>query len=175
MKFIFKSLLYTLFLLFTVVIFLPKSNIFYFLERQLQLKSIIVTDENINSGLFDFNMNESTIIYEKNKFAKVENMQLKTYVFYNTLELKNIEILDKFTKQYPIKTKELTINYSVLNPLSIDIKAVGDFGSVTGKVDLVKQKINYVLKASKNMKKNYRKILRKMKQKKGEYIYEQQL
>jgi len=157
------------------VIFLPKSNIFYFAEKQFQSKNIIVTDENIKSGLFNLNLNESTIIYEKKKFAKVENIQLQTYLFYNTLEFKNIEILEKFTKQYPIKTKEFTIKYSVLNPLFIDIKAVGDFGSVIGKIDLVKQKINYVLKASKNMKKNYRKILRKMKQKKGEYIYEQQL
>jgi len=148
---------------------------YYFLEKQFETKSIIFSNEKINAGLFDISLTGSNITYEEKKFAKVEKLKLTSYLFYNTLEIKNIEVMKKFTKKYPVKTDEFIVKYSVLNPLFVDINAQGDFGILKGKVDLVKQKITYVLKASKSMKKNYQQILRKMKQTKGEYIYEQQL
>lgn len=174
MKTLFKGLVYISFLLFTIIMFLPKNNIYYFVEEKLSNNKIILSNEDIKSSLFDFEISKSLLIYQNTKFAKIEDIKIKSFVFYNSIDVSNIEVLDKYTNQYPIKTKSLNLSYSILNPLFVDIKSTGDFGKLSAKLDLLKNKITYRLTASNSMKKDYKKILRKMKLKKGEYIYEQQ-
>ena len=120
MKTIFKYIGYFFFLLFTILIFLPKNNMYYKAEEQLSKNKIIITNEDIKSGLFNFEINQASLIYSKSKFAKVEDVKIKSYLFYNSVDVTNIEVLDKFTKQYPIKTKSLNLSYSVLNPLFVE-------------------------------------------------------
>lgn len=174
MKTVLKYFLYFTFFIFALWVFLPKSNLYYLAEKKLFEKNIIMTNESINSGLFDFVVSDSMILYQNTKMLKIEDVKLESFIFYSSVKLSNLEILDKYKKEYPVITNSVDLTYSVINPLYIEIKANGEFGKVRGKLDLMNQKLHLILTASSLMKKKHKKILRKMKLEKGEYTYEQQ-
>ena len=90
-KLISKIVLYFLFFIFTMLIFLPKENAYFFLEKKLFKYKVILSGEKIDEGIFDFNVNNADIFYNGIKFGKVEKITLDTYIYRNKFEINSEE------------------------------------------------------------------------------------
>jgi hypothetical protein len=89
------------------------------------------------------------------------------------MTFKQIKLSSIVEAYLPSKIKLVTIEYSLLHPLSVKIHSLGDFGDLNARFDLVELKLNATLKPSKLLLEKYSSSLRFFKKSQdGEYVYE---
>lgn len=172
MKFILKTLVYFLFFIFSLLIFLPKEQFYYFLEKQLSTKSIIVSNEIVDEKLFGINIKDAQLYYDGINFALVNNIDMTTFLFYNSVNFDSLRVSKSFSNFLPSNIDNLKLKYSILDFSSIKILSKGDFGEFEGKISIFDNKIIGELKPSNIMKTKYSNLLRRFKKVNGKYIYE---
>ncbi len=172
MKKIFKYTLYLSFFISSLFYFFPKENLYFYLEKNLAEKKVIISKEKIKEKPFSLSLKDSTIYYNNLELLNVKDIDITTYLLSNSVNLKKIKILEEFKNFVPQNIDYIDINHSIINPVIININSKGEFGKLIGKVDLIDRKVIISLTASNKMKSKYQKILRKMQLKEGEYKYE---
>jgi len=173
LKFVLLMIVFFAFL----IIFSPKEKLFNFALLNLQKEKITLNSYTFKDKLFTFNIKNSNLIYDSIETAKINNINFSTYILYNSLDIKNININDSFSQFVPSKIKNLKIVYSILNPLYVDINLHSKEFKVDGYFDILKQKVFLKFNMSKIFKKKYSKLLRELKYniKTKDYTYEYKL
>lgn len=171
-KSIVKYLMYGVFFIISLMLFFPKENLYFFVEKKLLEKKIVISDEQVESKLFSFIVSNADVYYEGIKFSKVKTVDIDTYLFVNSINIKKIKISDGFKSFVPQNIDNIKLKYSVLNPMIIEIISTGEFGSLSGNINVLDRTIIVYLKASNKMKNKYKNILKQMKPEEGEYTYE---
>lgn len=171
-KLVLKYLIYTILFVMTLVYFLPKENMFYLLEKKLFENKIIISNEKITEKSFSTLIDDSDVYYNNLKFSKVNNIDISTYIFVNNIKITHVKISDDFKNFLPQNIKYININHSILNPTNLEIDSKGEFGELSGIVNLINRRITVTLNASNQMKNRYKIVLNRMKLKEGKYTYE---
>lgn len=172
MKRILKALIYVIFFIFISMLLLPKQELFYFLEKKLEEKNIVISNEQFENKVLGFDLKYSDIYFEQINVANVEKLSIDTYLFYNQVSIKNVRLLDSFKSMFPTPLTNIYLTYSILDYENIQIKADGIFGKLYGSINLFDRKAIVYLEATSSMKNSYSNVLRQMKFKDGRYVYE---
>lgn len=171
-KILFKFIVYVLFTLYAIVIFLPKENLFFLAEKELSKYKVVVANERVEDKYLSFNIKDYEVYYDDIFFGLGSEITLNTFLFSNSLEIKNFRISKSFQKFIPQRIDKVLVNYEITNPIEIKIEGFGEFGEIKGFVNLVERRVFIELFASKAMKKKSSSILRQMRNNKGVYTYE---
>lgn len=163
-----------IFVLF-LFIFLPKTQIYFYLEKQLQKEKIIIVENNINESIFHITLGELKLYRDDIYLANIEEINFTSFFIFNKLSVNNINIESSFAQFVPLQIDFVNFTYSILNPINILAFSKGSFGEAKLNFNLSTKTLNIVLNPSKNFKNKYKFILQKMKQIKGEYLYEYKL
>lgn len=172
MKKILKALIYVIFFIFISMVLLPKQELFYFLEKKLEDKNIIISNEQFENKVLGFDLKYSDIYFEQINVANVEKLSIDTYLFYNQVSIKNVRLLDSFKSMFPTPLTNIYLTYSILDYENIQIKADGIFGKLYGTINLFDRKAIVYLEATSSMTNSYSNVLKQMKFKDGRYVYE---
>jgi hypothetical protein len=158
------------------IYFLPKENIYFFMEEGLNEQKVILSSEKIEDKGFYLNIKDIDLSYEMIQSAHIKDSNINFFILYNSIDASDIMISESLSKMMPTNIKNVSMSYTIFNPLKIDIKSSGEFGEVSGYIDLSDKKITLKLLPSKLMKNRYRSALNNFKKnKEGEYIYEQNI
>ena len=168
-----KSLLLSIIFLLSIIIIIPKSILYYKLENVLSKQKIYINGETTSETLNLFYIDKATIYYEDIKIARIKQISIFSLIFFNNISIEGIGINKHLKAFAPKKISDIKISYNIFSPQTINIKSIGNIGSLTGFVDLSSNNLLLKLKPSKIIKTKYSKILSFMKRdNKGEYIYE---
>lgn len=170
-KKIFKFLLYLSVFLSFFMVFFPVKNLYFLMENKLNEKNIIINEESLKENLYSFKIEKSSLYLNKDMKASINKSELKYFLFYNQLNLRDIRIDKSFWYLYPMHVDFIKCDFSILDPLNIHISSSGEFGELKGKVNLLKQEMSFSLKPSNGMKNSSRMLLVKIKEDKGVYSY----
>jgi len=163
-----KKILVILFSLWlSILIFMPKQELYYALEHQLSKNSIEINEKDIKENLFGLKIDGATIFYDEVSLAKVSNISFATFLFYTKLNISNIDIDDTFKSMVPFKLNDINITYSILTPAKANIYTSGDFGNAVGYID-VNRTIHLDFMDTQNIKK----IQKDLKKSKNGWYYE---
>ena len=121
---------------FAVLIFMPKQELYYMVEKELAKKDIKINEKSIDEGLFSLTINEADVYAKGIKLASVEKLNFFTLLFYTKVEFENLVLDDSLKSMAPTQTDAATISHAVWNPLHVDIEAQGSFGELKGAVSL---------------------------------------
>ncbi len=168
-----KFILFLIFILALIVAFLPKKNLYYLLEEELQKEKIAFSGEKIEDKLLYFEIRDAKIFYEDIEAGTLKRARVYPLFFWNMVEIEGISIDSDVARFVPKSTDFLRASHSIINPLKIQIEGVGDFGSLDGGVDILDRRVLLELNASSMMGTQYRNITSKMKQIDGKLVYEQ--
>lgn len=172
MKKIAKFFAYTLFFIFALMAFIPKASVYYLAEENLKKFDVVISKESLVESLFSLDVENLDISAKGVESAYVKNVSFTFLGLYNGVAFKEIKLSSIVEAYLPSKIKLVTIEYSLLHPLSIEIDSLGEFGMLNASFDLVQLKLNATLKPSKLMLKKYRSSLRFFKKSQdGEYVY----
>lgn len=154
--------------------FLPKANLYYFVEKMLQKEHIVVDNEEIRPKGFSLEIEHADVYVEGIPAAKVMEISIKPYLLLNTVHADFIRLGKAAKGVLPRKIDSFEARYGVFDPMHIVFEAKGEFGTAEGVVDLKERRLHVSLRASETMRRSYGSLLRMMrKTKEGEYTYEQ--
>jgi len=157
-----KTLTIIISILLGVILFMPKENLFFTLQKELSKQNIYINTKT-SSNLLSLNLSNSTIFVDKMDLAKIKQTNILPLIFFNKIELNKISI--NFNN---LQIKHLNIIYSILDPFKIKIDGNSNFANITGIINLKNHKLKiYLLNLTNNTIKSFLK-----KDKKG-YFYVQ--
>ncbi|RXI30790.1 hypothetical protein [Arcobacter defluvii] len=172
MKKILKFFMYLFAFILFFMIFLPKESLYNLLEKELEQKQIIISDEIRDEKLLSLNVSNANIFFEGINIAKVDSFNFMSLFLYTKIELTNISLIDSFTSFAPSPIDKIDIRHSILNPNKIYMEAFGLFGEMKAEINILNRVLKVELNASKQMKNSYSKLLKYFKYENERYVYE---
>ena len=173
MKKIALFFLYIVLFFGALLFFTPKENLYYFGEEQLKPLGVVIGyEEAIDQG-FTLELTHAKLYIKKIKSANIGSASIALFGLYNSVSIDNI-VLDKtFEQFFPPLIQQIELHQSILSPLHLYARAIGDFGEAEATVDLLERNASVVLRPSKLMLSRYKSTLRELKKtKEGDYRYE---
>ncbi len=132
-----KKLFLVLFVLwFAVLLFMPKQELFYMLEKNLAEQGIVINEKKIDEGLFSLNLIDASIFYKGVKVATVEKINIFTLLFTTNIHISTLELDDALKTFAPQKIDSADITQQPFSPYTVKISALGSFGEMEGVADL---------------------------------------
>lgn len=172
MKLLSKIFLYLIVFFIAMLVLLPKQSLYFALEKQLEKQKVIISDEKVKPKFFGLELNKANIYFEQINIANIEKLDFSSYVFHTQIKAYDIKFLDSFETMLPSAIQEVVLTHNFLDFKKVKIEANSSYGVLEGFIDLFEKKVYLELQANSKMKRNYGKLLRKMKLKDGRYIYE---
>ena len=138
-----KKIFITLFITwFALLIFMPKQEIYYALEKELAQQEIEINEKSIEEGVFSLTLNQASVYVKGIKIATIEEFTLFTLLFYTKVELDTLLLDDSLKAMAPQQTDKAIVSHSLLSPLEASLSAEGSFGVIEGNVDLKERKLH---------------------------------
>ena len=155
-----KIFAYFVFFILALIYFLPKLNLYYYLENELQNHQIVLKEKiKIGTG-FALELKSTDVFYNSIDIAKVENIKLKIFFLYNTMQVKNVKLSNLAASFIPEDIEQIDIRYSIINPLNIVAHLNGGFGVANINFNVLDKNVSVDLIPSKIMLQRYQNTLR---------------
>lgn len=172
MKKVLKIFIYVMLFFIAFLVFLPKESLYNFLEKELEKKQIIVSNEIRDEKLFALEVSKANLYFEKINIGKFEELTFESYLIYTKVNLKQLSFMDSFSSFLPTPIENVSLKHSILDLNTVKIESNGTFGELSGEINIFSNSAKLYLIPSKMMKDSYSKLLRNMKLENGVYIYE---
>ena len=140
MQMVKKTLLVMILLPIFLIIFMPKQELYYDLERQLQAYSITITGESIEESVLGLRIEHPIVYFNGAVIAKADSINLWTLLAYTTIDITNLDVADGMPIHVGISNAKLT--NSLLSPTSVEILASSSIGGIDGSVDILDRNIH---------------------------------
>jgi len=144
MQMVRKILLLLVVFLFSVIVFAPKRELYYLLERELLKQDIIINNAQIDSGLFTLTLTGLQIYVKGIEVARVDEVEIFSLLAYNRVSATGIETESSLYRVLPTKVKSVELEYQIFNPTAIQIDTNGTFGRASGSVDTNKMHLKLI-------------------------------
>jgi len=133
-------------------LFAPKVELYYFLEKSLKEKNIIISNETITDTWYGLKIENATLYVDGAKVMNVAQLNFNFFLFYNTLKIDEVKMDKSFSAMSPKEINRFTAVYSIANPLNIKLDGEGSFGILDGKVALKNRKVEILFPETKDIK-----------------------
>ena len=136
MQMVKKSALIFLMLWFSILLFMPKAELYYTIEQSLAKQDIKLNEKSIEEGLFSLTLKDVTVYAKGIALGNIEELDFFTILFYSSLKLNNLKVDESLHARVPSYAKKISATHNIFSPFSVSLDANGSFGAVDGKVDL---------------------------------------
>jgi len=172
MKPILKALLYAFIFIMMFLFFLPKVELYYTLEKELEKQKIVLSDERIEDSGFSLHISDAKLYWNSVFGGQIEKIKLSTFLLHNSLSFENAKLNHALSSFLPGKIEYLNVRYSIINPIKVVISGNGDIGEIKGYINPFVKEIKIELNPPANMRSKYGSLLRKFKNVEGVLVYE---
>ncbi len=168
-----RLLSYTLFFLLALMYFMPKQNLYYFVENLLVPHAIILSSEEVVDKGFTLDVNHATLSLKSIESATIEQIHFKMFALYNAISFENITLSSAIKSLVPQHVAMAEISYTLFDPFFINASLSGEFGEAQARLQIFEKTVHIELVPSDKMLKEYKTTLQNMsKTESGEYIYD---
>lgn len=139
------------FIWFSLILFMPKSEIYFKIEQELIKSEIELNEESRSEGIFSLSLKNVTVYVKGISLVTVEEIDFFTLLFYTQIEVKNLLFDESLKSMIPTEIEALSISQNILSPVHLNIAAEGFFGEVAGTVDLVNRNLHLDINDTKEL------------------------
>ena len=133
------------------VVFMPKSQLYYFGEKQLKKYGVVIGNEVLNEKIASLEVLHPVAYYQGMDVARAANLKITPLLFINKLEANNVELLNIAKKFMNVQIETLKANNSILKPYRVKIDATGSFGVANGYADFKSRVIHIDIIKAKDL------------------------
>ncbi len=169
---ILKKIAWIFLFIYLVIVFLPKENLFYLGEKELSKQNVILNNEKLSDFFGLFSAKGMDVYYDGLNVGHVKDLSIFLGIFYNQISINDANFNSSLRQFIPQEIKKISIKASAFFPIRLFISGYGDFGQISGYVDLYSKKIKLILHPQKDFVSKYPAIAQELKKNKDEYIYE---
>lgn len=145
-------------------LFAPKVELYYFLEKFLKEKHIVISNETVTDTWYGLQIKNGELSVDGAKMATINELNFNFFFLYNTLKIDTIKMDKSLSNMAPKEIRQLSAIYSVLKPLQVTLNGEGSFGTLKGHVALLDKKVEILFPVTKEIK-TIKKFLKKDKEK----------
>jgi len=132
-----KKLLLGLILVWgALLLFMPKEELYFSLERELAKQGVEINEGTIHEGIFGLTLENVTVYVQGIKVATVEKVSLFTLLVYTRIEGETLIVDKSLQNMLPAEVNHLVATHSLLDPTTLHIEANGSLGRLAGEVSL---------------------------------------
>jgi len=131
--------------------FMPKTELYYLLEKELVKNDIRLNEKSIDEGIFSLSLKGVTLFAKGIHIANIEEIKIMTLLGYTHLSVEGVTFDALLKGQAPKKIKNIDISHSVLSLTNIDIEGNGTMGELEGVVRLSDRKVRINFKEGTNL------------------------
>lgn len=164
---------YSVFFIVALIYFMPKVNLYYFLETKLNLLDVVISSEDAIDKGFTLELNHQDVYYKSIQSMNIQKTHIKIFILHNTLNFEDV-MLSNIAKSFlPLHIHHAMITYTLFDPLHIKADVDGEFGKANVRFNILKNTFHMKLFPSELMLESYENTLKNMrKHKEGEFIYD---
>lgn len=131
---------------FAILVFMPKAELYYGVEKVLAKKDIRLNEGSIDEGLFSLTLYDVALYAKGIEVAHIKEVEFFTILFYSSLRVEELTVDEALQSKVPARTQEAHFSYTLFMPTTVSMDANGSFGVVEGSVDLLAQtvKVDFV-------------------------------
>ena len=134
-----------------IIVFMPKTQAYYYLEHMLNEKGVAVGNEQIDEKIPSINIMHPVAYFQGVDIARVANIKVTPLLFVNSLEADDIELLNIAKKFANIHITALKAKQVIAKPFIVKINANGNFGEAQGVIDLKNRVIHIDITDAKDI------------------------
>ncbi len=149
-----KILLAFVLFIIGIILFMPKENLLYTLETILKKEHLELRSDDIRDRLIDLDIKEPLILYDGIESLKANELVITPWILKNKIEATDVRVTKALERILNVKADRVVIDHSILDYKRAYIKASGDFGEISGSIDLGDKKIHLLLNPTKKFKNN---------------------
>ena len=127
---------------FTLLLFMPKEEMYYTVEKMLVAQDITLNEKSVDEGFFSLTLKDVTVYVKGVALANIDEIDFFSLFFYNTLSIDNLVVDEVLHSKVPAKTEEAVLTYQIFAPLTVSIDANGSFGYAQGSIDLADKQVH---------------------------------
>ncbi len=149
-----KILIFILVFFGSIIVFMPKINLYNTLEKFLKDERILIKEQKISDNFISLDIEGATLFYDGIKSLEIGSLNVKPWLITNEIILTDIKPSAVIKKQLDVKADNIKISYSLWDHENVKIFAEGDFGEINGNFEVLSGKLHLVLDASKKFVNN---------------------
>ena len=92
MRLVINILIFLIFLIGGLIIFMPKSQLYYYGEKMLNENGIIISDEKIKETPIDLTINNGNIYAQGVLVASIAKAKVQPYILFNKAVINDVEL-----------------------------------------------------------------------------------
>ena len=151
MQMVKKSIIIFVIAWLTIIVMMPKQELYYKFEEELSKHGIVLNEEEIDEGLFSLKLKQVTVYFKGIDVATIEEIQMTTLLFYNCMKVQILQVDDSLKTMVPQNTEEAKVTHALWAPLELSVEAIGSFGAMEGSVDLSERNMRLDFNESKSL------------------------
>ncbi len=125
-----------------LLVFMPKQEIYYALEKELAKNEIKINEKSIKEGFFSLTLKQVSVYVKGVKIATIEEVDFFTLLFYTKVEVNSLLLDDSLKSMVPQQADKALFAHTFSAPLKVSLNAEGSFGVVEGGVDLKERSLH---------------------------------
>ncbi len=137
--------------LIALLIFAPKENLYFLLEKELQKNKIVLSQEELKPKPLGLEISNAKVYIENTYIGNIKTISILTLLVYSDIDILEFKPIKSIEKIFPLIVHRATINYTLWNPTQIKINVKSSMGKIDGRVDLIKKRVIFRFKEIKNI------------------------
>ena len=143
MQMVKNSLILIVLLLLALVVFMPKKELYYQLEKQLEAQNIVISGETLNEGLVSLTVEHPVFYLGGAQIATAKQITLWSLLLYTKAEIEEMQIAEGLPTA--LSLQQAIATHSVIAPLQVKIEAESSLGGIAGEVLLQERSLHLEL------------------------------
>ena len=137
--------------IFSIMIFAPKRELYYLLEKQLTKYDVIISGEDVDESMFTMHVSHADIYVKGIKLANIARIDISPLLLYDKIKIDGISTDKSLKRLMPAKVTTIKATYKLFDPLKVAIEVVGDFGKAYGYFYIKESKIRLNISEAKDI------------------------
>jgi len=137
-----KIILLALFVWVALLVFMPKIELYYLLEKNLANQGVKINEKKIQEGPFSLHIDKMQVFVKGIDIATIDEADLMTLLVYSRATLKNVLVDPILKDNVPQKIDEVHLTHHLFAPTKIAIDMRGNWGKIEGQISLLDRKIH---------------------------------
>ncbi len=157
-----------------VVLLMPKVHLYYALKKVLASEHVMLMQDRVKDRWFDLKIEGLHIYYDGIDAAQAEDVSVWPWLFYNRIRLSGLEAGKDLRKMFDFKAEAVHVTHSVIDPMHVRLYAEGNFGQISGSVDLREGRVKLLCEPTDAFRGSdaFRELFRKSEE---GYVYESKI
>jgi len=127
---------------FALIVFMPKEELYFSLERELAKQGIEINEGSIEESMFGLVLNNVTVYVRGIKIITIKKVSFSTYLIYSKVKMNELYSDKEVKSIVALHLEKAVLEHLIVSPLNISLRAIGNIGELTGMIALKDRKIH---------------------------------